>query len=81
MKKPGISMPELDMTHAPAQAQSILEIMQVWGMSRGHATKVCEHMLRLLGNSMYPWKDLRDANTVETANMLRAMAGSGELPK
>lgn len=82
MTKRGMDFPELDTSHAPAQAQSLLEVMQVWGMSRGHATKVCEHMMRLLGNATYPWKDLRNANENETRKMLLKMAemGGGKLP-
>lgn len=70
--------PELDARKAPQQAQDLLQVLQIWGMSRGHATRVCENMLRLLGDSTFPWKDLRDANEVETRNMLLAMAEKGK---
>lgn len=74
--------PELDQRKAPQQAQDLLEVLQIWGMSRGHAVKLLEHCLRLLGDSSYRWRDLRNANEIETRNMLLSMAekGKGKLP-
>lgn len=70
--------PELNPAKAPMQAQDLLQVLQIWGMSRGHAKRLCENMLRLLNDDTYRWRDLRDANETETRNLLLAMAQQGK---
>lgn len=69
-----VEFPTLDITHADAQAESLLECFQIWGMDRLHAKIVCKAMLRKLRDDKREWKDLRGNNRSETEAMLMQLA-------
>lgn len=60
-------------------ALEFLTVLQMWGMPRGKAIKIVEHMLRKLNDSTYPWRDMTNLNSEETRNILDEAAKQNAL--